>query len=75
MVTFMKGTTIKISLPGGNSLIKFNSTEEEYQQFLAEGYVLADFVGRCMKNEWGGKVSAQIKVEDFAINNVVKYEF
>lgn len=75
MVTFMKGTTIKISLPGGNSLIKFNSTEEEYQQFLAEGYVLADFVGRCMKNEWGGKVSAQIKVEDFAINNIVKYEF
>ena len=37
MVTFMKGTTIKITLPNKVSLIKFNSTEEEYQQLISEG--------------------------------------
>lgn len=75
MVTFMKGTTIKISLPNDISLIKFNSTQEEYEQFLVDGYVLADFIGRCNKNDWGGKVRPQIKIEDYEIFNVVKYDF
>ena len=75
MVTFMKGTTIKITLPNKVSLIKFNSTEEEYQQLVSEGYVLADFVGRCNKNEWAGEVFAQIKIEEFNVNRVAKYDF
>ena len=75
MVTFMKGTTIKITLPNKVSLIKFNSTEEEYQQLISEGYVLVDIVGKCNKNEWAGETYAQIKIEDFSVNSVVKYDF
>lgn len=75
MVTFMKGTTIKITLPNKVSLIKFNSTEEEYQQLISEGYVLADFVGKCAKNEWAGETFAQIKIEEFVVNRVAKYDF
>lgn len=75
MVTFMKGTTIKITLPNKVSLIKFNSTEEEYQQLISEGYVLVDIVGKCNKNEWAGEIYAQIKIEDFSVNSVAKYDF
>ena len=75
MVTFMKGTTIKITLPNKVSLIKFNSTEEEYQQLISEGYVLVDIVGKCNKNEWAGETYAQIKIEDFSVNSVAKYDF
>ena len=75
MVSFMKGTTIKITLPNKVSLIKFNSTEEEYNQLLSEGYVMIDVVGKCNKNEWAGETYAQIKVEDFSVNNVAKYDF
>lgn len=75
MVTFMKGTTIKITLPNKVSLIKFNSTEEEYQQLISEGYVLVDIVGKCNKNEWAGETYAQIKIEDFSVNSIAKYDF
>lgn len=75
MVSFMKGTTIKIALPNKVSLIKFNSTEEEYNQLLSEGYVMIDVVGKCNKNEWAGETYAQIKVEEFSVNNVAKYDF
>lgn len=75
MVTFMKGTTIKITLPNKVSLIKFNSTEEEYQRLISEGYVLVDIVGKCNKNEWAGETYAQIKIEEFVVNSVAKYDF
>ncbi|MGN0992842.1 MAG: hypothetical protein ACI4PE_02865 [Bacilli bacterium] len=54
MLTLMspdKKPTLKITLPNKVSLIKFNSSEEEYEQLLSDGYVAIDIVGKCNINE------------------------
>lgn len=57
--------TLKIQV-GNVSLIKFKSTEEEYQKFLEPNRVLTA-ICKCNKNEWNGIVSPQLIVEDYTL--------
>ena len=78
MVTLMspdKNPTIKISLPCGVSLLKFKSSQEEYERFLADGAIDVDIVGTCNINEWNGKITPQIFIEDYNITDTMKYFF
>lgn len=76
MVTLMspdKKPTLKITLKNGISLIKFNSSQEEYEKFLsAKSYCSqkVTLVGRCNKNEWNGWVTPQILIEDYNIKDI-----
>lgn len=69
-----KNPTLKITLPNGTSLIKFKSSQEEYEEFLV-GYKTLNVVGRCERNVWNGRVSAQIIIEDYEIVGVTDYYF
>ena len=78
MVTLMsadKNPTLKITLPNKVSIIKFGSSQEEYERFIGDGYVSIDIIGKCNKNEWCGYVNAQILVEDYEIVDFNKYFF
>lgn len=78
MVTLMspdKSPTLKITLPNKIALIKFGSSQEEYEQFLTEGYVEIDAVGKCNKNEWNNYITPQIFIEDYDIVDSSKYFF
>ena len=78
MVTLMspdKKPTLKITLPNKVSLIKFGSSQEEYETFLTEGYIKIDVVGKCNANVWNGHTTAQLLVEDYQIVGQNKYCF
>ena len=63
-----KHPTLKITLPNGGSLIKFRSSNEEYEKLYSElGCVTINVVGKCERNEWNGKIHPQIIVEDYEI--------
>ena len=40
-----KNPTLKITLPNGISLIKFKSSEEEFNNLYSEGYITINAVG------------------------------
>ncbi len=61
-----KHPTLKIELPTGVELIKFGSSQEEYEKFLESGKKV-DIVGTCGKNEWNGKVTPQIQISDYEL--------
>ena len=66
MITLMspdKHPTLKIQV-GDISIIKFKSSQEEYEDFCGENRVL-DIVCKCNINEWQGNISPQLLVEDF----------
>lgn len=71
-----KNPTLKIILPSGVELIKFGSSEEEYERLLPKPnqatYITA--VGRCGKNEWMGRIKAQVSLEEYEINEI-QYDF
>ena len=69
-----KSPTIKIQLEG-ISLIKFKSSQEEYESLLSEGYTAINIVGTCNLNEWNGKISPQIIIEDYEVINKLNYVF
>ena len=79
MITLMspdKSPTIKIALPNGISLIKFGSSEEEFNSLFSEtGYVEINVVGKCGMNERGYKPTPQIYIEDYEIIDRMKYIF
>ena len=78
MVTLMspdKKPTLKITLPNKVSLIKFGSSQEEYETFLTEGYIKIDVVGKCNANVWNGYTTAQLLIEDYQIVGQSKYCF
>lgn len=70
-----KKPTLKITLPNGVSIIKFKSSQEEYESLQSQGYFTLDIVGRCERNVWNGNVSAQIIMEDYNIVSEMKYYF
>lgn len=70
-----KNPTLKITLPNGTSLIKFKSSQEEFEQLTTDGLLVLDIVGRCERNIWNGKISPQIIIEDYDITNAVGYYF
>ena len=71
-----KSPTLKITLPNGTSLIKFKSSQEEYEKLNSEiGCITINLVGRCERNIWNGIVNPQIIIEDYEIVGEQKYYF
>ena len=71
-----KNPTLKITLPNGMSLIKFKSSQEEYESLCTKlGCVTINIVGRCERNVWNGIVSPQIIVENYEIVGKTEYYF
>ena len=46
-----KKPTLKITLPNKIALIKFGSSQEEYNSLLTDGYIKMNIIGRCNANE------------------------
>ena len=70
-----KKPTLKITLPNKVCLIKFGSSQEEYENFIKQGYTVLDIVGRCNLNIWNGYETAQILIEDYEVTGHQKYFF
>lgn len=71
-----KSPTLKITLPNGTSLIKFKSSQEEYEKLHSEtGCITINVVGKCERNIWNGTVTPQIIIEDYEIVGEQKYYF
>lgn len=71
-----KSPTLKITLPNGTSLIKFKSSQEEYEKLRSEtGCITINIVGKCERNVWNGSVTPQIIIEDYEIVGEQKYYF
>lgn len=76
MLNFYKENTIKISLSNNISLMLFNTNREEYEKLYSEdGFVEINAVCKCNKNEWNGRVSAQLFIEDYEIVDSCVYVF
>lgn len=75
-IQLMKGTTFKITLPNDITLIKFGSSEEEFNKLYKEfGYTTINIIGECKKNEWNGFITPQIEIQDFEIIGESLYDF
>lgn len=70
-----KNPTLKIVLLNGTSLIKFKSSEEEFNNLKSDGFILIDAIGRCEENNWNGKITPQIILEDYNIIKKQEYYF
>lgn len=69
MVTLMspdKHPTLKIKI-GDIEIIKFGSSQEEYEEYCDEDLVLSG-VFKCAVNEWMGNRTAQLKVVDIELD-------
>lgn len=69
MITLMsrdKNPTLKITLPNDVSIIKFKSSEEEYEEFCEEDKVLT-IIAKCQVNIWNNTISPQLIVEEFEL--------
>ena len=79
MLTLMspdKKPTLKITLPNKVSILKFNSSQEEYDSLYSEhGAVEINLVGKCNRNEWNGYITPQIFIDDYEIIDRVAYIF
>lgn len=79
MLTLMspdKKPTLKITLPNKITIIKFNSSQEEYESLYSEmGYVSINLVGKCNANKFGFGIYPQILVEEYEIVGGAKYIF
>lgn len=71
-----KKPTLKITLSNGLTLIKFGSSQEEYNNLYSElGCVIINIVGTCNLNEWNGNINPQIFIEDYEIVSKSAYYF
>lgn len=69
------GTTLKISLVDNISIVKFKSSQEEFDKLNpGEGCIIIDVVGRCMRNT-GWDNEPQIIMEDYGIVRQQEYYF
>lgn len=71
MITLMskdKNPTLKITLPNGVSIIKFKSSEQEYEEFCEEDKVLT-VIAKCQVNSWQNNITPQLIVEDFELRD------
>ena len=69
-----KNPTLKIE-GRGYSIIKFGSSEEEYESLLSEGYVEVDILGTASINEWMGNITPQILVKEMEVVSRQEYYF
>jgi single-stranded DNA-specific DHH superfamily exonuclease len=71
-----KKPTLKIVLPNKVSILKFNSSQEEYDKLYSEtGAVEVNLVGTCNLNDWNGTQYPQLMINDYEIVDKVKYIF
>lgn len=71
-----KKPTLKIMLPGGLDLIKFNSSQEEYDALCPGlGCTIINIVGTCNLNSWMGNETGQILIEDYEVVGKQAYYF
>lgn len=70
-----KKPTLRITLPNGVSIIKFRSSQEEYESLCSEGFIEINIVGKASINEWNGNISPQILVQEYEIVTKKKYYF
>lgn len=69
------GSTLKISLPENISIVKFKSSQDEFDSlYPGEGCVIIDVVGRCMRNT-GWDNGPQVIMEDYNIVRKQEYYF
>ena len=61
-----KHPTLKLHLNCGVDIMKFKSSESEWEEWSKPNMCLTA-VCRCAKNEWGGRITPQLIVEDFYI--------
>lgn len=65
--------TINIRFDDGSSLVKFKSSEKEYELLHSDlGYVIINAVGTCKRSNWG---FPQINIEDYEIIGRNEYYF
>ena len=62
-----KNPTLKITLPNGAEVMKFKSSQEEYDALLG---TVIDVVGKCSANTWMGRTTPQILVEEYNIKRM-----
>lgn len=68
--------TLKITLSNGISLIKFKSSDEEFDSLFSEsGCVVISIIGKCERNVYFSSVTPQIIVEDYEIVSKQDYYF
>lgn len=75
MITLMspdKSPTLKFSLNNGINLIKFNSSEEEYEKLVRNNFISLDIIGKCNCNTWNGIDYPQILIDCYEIVNFKK---
>ena len=70
-----KKPTLKITLPNRLALIKFGSSQEEYESLLSSGYMKMNVIGKCNANEWNRNVTPQLLIEDYEITGESKFDF
>lgn len=76
MLNFYKENTIKITLSNDVALMIFNTDRATYEQLYSEdGFIEINVVGRCNANEWNGRVTAQLFIEEFEVINSCAYIF
>lgn len=61
-----RNPTIKIHLDCGVDIMKFKSSQEEYE-LLTEPNTYITLIGKTNINEWNGRVTAQIMCEDYEL--------
>ena len=65
--------TLNIQLEDGSSLVKFKSSEEEYELLHSDlGYVIINAVGTCARSNWG---IPQFMITDYEIIGRNDYYF
>ena len=71
-----KHPTLKIKLKNGVEVIKFKSSEEEYNSLISPtGCVIINVIGKCNKNVWNDRITPQITVTDYEIIERREYDF
>lgn len=78
LTLYEKGPTLKITLPGdeGLELMKFRSSEDEYESLYTEsGCVTINVIGTCDINSWHGISKPQITIKDYEIIGKEAYYF
>ena len=78
LTLYEKGPTLKIALPGdeGIELMKFRSSEDEYESLYTEsGCVTINVIGTCDINSWHGISKQQITIKDYEIIGKEAYYF
>ena len=71
----MKSNTLKFNLLHGLSIIKFNGTEQDINNFTTTGYLQVNAICKCNANQWNGQVYPQLIMQDYEIIDSSKYFF